>query len=77
MHRPPAEMLLLLNSVTDEAEVLTDLYFTDILDLFDGMEMLEVSLEDQAEISEVSLAMEISILILVCLFFSSIIPRTI
>ena len=70
-------MLLLLNSVTDEAEVLTDLYFTAILDLFDGMEMLEVSPEDQAEISEVKLVMEISILVLVCLFFSSIIPRTI
>ena len=43
----PPQMLLLLNSVTDEAEILKELYFTTTLNLFDGIEMLEVLLQDK------------------------------
>lgn len=50
----PAEMLLLLKSVTDEAEILTELYFTATLDLFDGIEMLEVLLEDAEHLKNAS-----------------------
>ena len=80
----PAEMLLLLNSVSDKANVLTELYFTATLDLFDGMEMLEVLVEDAREANTleanvtgtktmqsnaVPKSMKFSILGFVCAFF--------
>ena len=38
------QMLLLLTSTTDQAEVLMEVYFSGTLDLFDGMEMLLLSI---------------------------------
>ena len=65
----PAQMLLLLNSVTEEAEILKELYFTMTLNLFDGIEMLEVLLQDRN--NAIPTAMRIAVLTAVILFFAT------
>ena len=65
----PAQMLLLLNSVTEEAEILKELYFTMTLNLFDGIEMLEVLLQDRN--NAIPTTMRITVLTAVILFFAA------
>ena len=64
----PPQMLLLLNSVTDEVEILKELYFTATLNLFDGIEMLEVLLQDTN--NAIPTAMRFAVLTAVILFFA-------
>ena len=64
----PPQMLLLLNSVTDEVEILKELYFTATLNLFDGIEMLEVLLQDRN--NAIPAAMRFAVLTAVILFFA-------
>ena len=63
----PVQMLLLLTSTTDNAEVLMEVYFSATLDLFDGMEMLEVLLQDRND--AIDEEMKIAILTTVIIFF--------
>ena len=68
----PGELLLLLNTATDVPayhEALVELSFTATLDLFDGIEMLEVILEDNQGHNAISVEMQKAILGLVCAFF--------
>ena len=60
-------MPLLLTSTTDQAEVLMEVYFSATLDLFDGMEMLEVLLQDRKD--AIDKGMQIAILSAVIVFF--------
>ena len=64
----PQQMLLLLNSVTDEVEILKQLYFTATLNFFDGIEMLEVLLQDRN--NAIRTAMQFAVLTVVILFFA-------
>ena len=63
----PVQMLLLLTSTTDQAEVLMKVFITAIIDLFDGMEMLEVLLQDKN--NAIDEGMKIAILTTVIIFF--------
>ena len=63
----PGLMLLLLTSVTDEDGILKQLYFTTVLDLFDGIEMIEVLHEDACD--KIPLGWEIAVLVAALLFF--------
>ena len=63
----PGAMLLLLTSVTGETEILTQLYFTTVMDLFDGVEMLEVLHEDVC--NRLPMGWEVAVLAASCLFF--------
>ena len=63
----PVQMLLLLTSTTDQAEVLMKVFITAIIDLFDGMEMLEVLLQDKN--NAIDEEMKIAILTTVIIFF--------
>ena len=65
----PGIMLLLLTSVTDETETLKQLYFTSVMDLFDGVEMIEVLHEDICD--KIPMGWEIAVLVAALLFFLS------
>ena len=65
----PGIMLLLLTSVTDDSETLKQLYFTSVLDLFDGVEMIEVLHEDVCD--KIPEGWEIAVLVAALLFFLS------
>ena len=68
-------MLLLLQSTYDPSDssdfhdLLKELSFTVTLDLFDGIEMLEVILEEDENRDGIPKGMEIAILVFVCGFF--------
>ena len=63
----PGLMLLLMTSVTDESGILGQLYLTTVMDLFDGIEMIEVLHEDVCD--KIPLGWEIAVLIAALLFF--------
>jgi hypothetical protein len=63
----PGEMLLLLTSVTDESGTLELLYLTTVMDLFDGVEMLEVLQEDVC--NKIPEELKYAILVAASLFF--------
>ena len=63
----PGLMLLLLTSVKDEDEILKQLYLTTVMDLFDGIEMVEVLHEDVCD--KIPMGWEIAVLIAALLFF--------
>ena len=63
----PGEMLLLLTSVEDQDGILEHLYLTTVMDLFDGIEMLEVLHEDVCNI--ISQSWEITVLGAASLYF--------
>ena len=63
----PGLMLLLLTSVTDENGSLKQLYLTTVMDLFDGIEMVEVLHEDIC--NKIPMEWEIAVLIAALLFF--------
>ena len=63
----PGIMLLLLTSVTDDSETLKQLYFTSVMDLFDGVEMIEVLHEDICD--KIPMGWEIAVLAAALLFF--------
>ena len=63
----PGLMLLLLTSVTDDSGILEQLYFTTVMDLFDGIEMIEVLHEDVCD--KIPVGWEIAVLIAALLFF--------
>ena len=63
----PGLMLLLLTSVTDEDGILKQLYFTSVLDLFDGVEMIEVLHEDVCD--KIPEGWEIAVLVAALSFF--------
>ena len=63
----PGEMLLLLTSVSDHGEVFERFYLTIVLDLFDGVEMLEVLHEDVSK--KVPMGWEVTILAAASLYF--------
>ena len=71
----PALMLLLLQSTTERSEydnyreALNDLSFTATLDLFDGIGMLELILDEDENPHGVSKELEIAIVVFVCVFF--------
>ena len=71
----PVLMLLLLQSTYDPSDssdfhdLLKELSFTVTLDLFDGIEMLEVILEEDENRDGIPKGMEIAILVFVCGFF--------
>lgn len=65
----PGIMLLLLTSVTDETETLKQLYFISVMDLFDGVEMIEVLHEDICD--KIPKGWEIAVLVAALLFFLS------
>ena len=71
----PALMLLLLQSTTERSEydkyreALNDLSFTATLDLFDGIGMLELILDEDENPHGVSKELEIAIAVFVCVFF--------
>ena len=71
----PSLMLLLLQSTTKRSEYdkyrgpLNELSFTATLDLFDGIEMLEVILDEDKNPHGVSKELEIAIVAFVCIFF--------
>ena len=65
----PGIMLLLLTSVTDDSETLKQLYFTSVLNLFDGVEMIEVLHEDLCD--KIPEGWEIAVLVAALLFFLS------
>ena len=63
----PVQMLLLLTSTTDQAEVLMEVFIMATLNLFDGMEMLEVLLRDKN--NAIDEGIKIAILTTVIIFF--------
>ena len=63
----PGIMLLLLTSVTDDLGRLKELYFTSVLDLFDGVEMIEVLHEDVCD--KIPEGWEVAVLVAALLFF--------
>ncbi len=63
----PGLMLLLLTSVTDESGILKQLYLTTVMDLFDGIEMIEVLHEDVCD--KIPMGWEIAVLVAALLFF--------
>ena len=63
----PGIMLLLLTSVTDESGTLKQLYFTSVMDLFDGVEMIEVLHEDVCD--KIPKGWEIAVLVAALSFF--------
>ena len=63
----PGLMLLLLTSVIDETETLKQLHLTTVMDLFDGIEMIEVLHEDVCD--KVPMKWEIAVLVAALLFF--------
>ena len=68
----PLLLLLLLQSATDTSEyrdLLKELSFTVTLDLFDGIEMLEVILDEDENPHGIPKELEIAILAFVCGFF--------
>ena len=71
----PALMLLLLQSTTERSEYdnyrqpLNDLSFTATLDLFVGIGMLELILDEDENPHGVSKELEIAIVVFVCVFF--------
>ena len=66
----PVLMLLLLKSTPDTMDILNVLSFTVTLDLFDGIEMLEVILEeDETPRGIRPKELEVAILACVCVFF--------
>ena len=67
----PVLMLLLLKSTPNTMDILNVLSFTVTLDLFDGIEMLEVILEEDENPHEIPKGTEIAILVFVCFFFVS------
>ena len=69
----PGAMLLLLTSVTDETEILTQLYFTTVMDLFDGVEMLEVLHEDVC--NRLPMGWEVAVLAASCCVLFLLLPR--
>ena len=67
----PVLMMLLLKSTPNAMDILNVLSFTVTLDLFDGIEMLEVILEEDENPHEIPKGMEIAIVVFVCCFFVS------
>ena len=65
----PVLMLLLLKSTPNTMDIINVLSFTVTLDLFDGIEMLEVILEEDENPHGIPKELEIAILVFVCLFF--------
>ena len=71
----PLLMLLLLQSTAGKSEYdkyresLNELSFTVTLDLFDGIEMLEVLVDENENSHEIPKGITIAILVLVCAFF--------
>ena len=68
----PVELLLLLNTATDVPayhKALTELSFTATLDLFDGIEMLNVILENGEGPNAIAVGTSTTILVFVCAFF--------
>ena len=63
----PGEMLLLLTSVADESGAFKLIYLTTVMDLFDGIEMLEVLHENVC--SKIPREMEFVVLAAASLFF--------
>ena len=63
----PGEMLLLLTSVADESGAFELIYLTTVMDLFDGIEMLEVLNQDVC--NEIPKELEFIVLGAVSLFF--------
>ncbi|XP_028409921.1 uncharacterized protein LOC114532580 [Dendronephthya gigantea] len=63
----PGEMVLLLTSVTDKSGALEFLHLTTVLDLFDGIEMIEVLHEDVCD--KIPEGWEVAVLIAALLFF--------
>ena len=63
----PGLMLLLLTSVIDDSGELEKVYFTAVLDLFDGVEMIEVLHEDVCD--KIPMGWEIAVLVAALLFF--------
>ncbi|CAB4001182.1 Hypothetical predicted protein [Paramuricea clavata] len=63
----PGLMLLLLTSVTDKTETLRQLYLMIVMDLFDGIEMIEVLHEDICD--KIPMGWEIAVLVAALLFF--------
>jgi hypothetical protein len=63
----PAQMLLLLTSVTDESGIPTELYFITSMNLFDGVEMLEVLL--QVAHDKIPEEFEIAVVVVVCIYY--------
>jgi cation transport ATPase len=63
----PAQMLLLLTSAADESEISTDIYFTTTMNLFDGVEMLEVLL--QVPHGKIPKGWEIAVVVVVCIYY--------
>ena len=63
----PGIMLLLLTSVDDKTGTLEQLYFTSVMDLFDGVEMIEVLHEDVCD--KIPKGWEIAVLVAALSFF--------
>jgi hypothetical protein len=63
----PGLMLLLLTSVTDKSGTLKELQLTIVMDLFDGIEMIEVLHEDICD--KIPMGLEIAVLVAALLFF--------
>ncbi|CAB3997745.1 Hypothetical predicted protein [Paramuricea clavata] len=63
----PAQMLLLLTSAADESEISPDIYFTTTMNLFDGVEMLEVLL--QVPHDKIPEEFEIAVVVVVCIYY--------
>ncbi len=63
----PGEMLLLLTSVADQSGTFELIYLTTVMDLFDGIEMLEVLHEDVH--NKIPQELEFAVLVAALLFF--------
>jgi amino acid permease len=63
----PAQMLLLLASAADESGISTELYFVTSMNLFDGVEMLEVLL--QVPHDKIPEEFEIAVVVVVCIYY--------
>ena len=63
----PGEMLLLLTSVADKSGTFELIYLTTVMDLFDGIEMLEVLQENVC--SKIPQGLEIAVLVAASLYF--------